>query len=482
MTVRTSPSKRRLSELARHLVLPSGIKTTGFPPVCKLGHAIGINWDPWQEGLLTGMLGKRADGLYAAGTGGVALSICRQTGKTFTIGSLAICLAALTPGMKILWTAHRIRTASETFNSLAGVCENGPLKGMVDHVRRANGQQEIGFRNGARILFGAREQGFGRGFDNISLEVFDEAQILTERALSDMEPATNTAKNPLIVYMGTPPRPEDPGDVFTHLRKQALDGTDGIMYVEFSADRDAKPDDRAQWAKANPSYPTRTGEGAMLRMLSSLGPDTFRREALGIWDETEVKAAISPQQWEKTTVPGKPEDATPAIGIDMTPDRSALAIGCCWRKGDTAHVQLVRYEDPHTKGTEWAVQWVADRWSKLSAVVIDAQSPAMTLLPDLQAARVRVTVTRTLDLARACGHFTDMLAAGKLTHRPDSDQPALAQAVKGATTRPVGPAGAFAWNRRDRDTDISPLMAVTLAIHGAWTSKRHPGRKQEMWS
>ena len=76
--------------------------------------------------------------------------------------------------------------------------------------RRANGQQEIVFVNGSRIMFGTRENGFGRGFDSVDIEVFDEAQILTERALDDMIPATNAAHNPLIVYMGTPPKPSDP--------------------------------------------------------------------------------------------------------------------------------------------------------------------------------------------------------------------------------------------------------------------------------
>lgn len=65
--------------------------------------------------------------------------------------------------------------------------------------RRANGQQEIVFINGSCIMFGARKNGFGRGFDSVDIEVFNEAQILTERALGDMIPTTNAAHDPLIV-------------------------------------------------------------------------------------------------------------------------------------------------------------------------------------------------------------------------------------------------------------------------------------------
>lgn len=38
------------------------------------------------------MLGKRADGLYAAGVGCVVVSICRQVGKTFLIGTMIVML------------------------------------------------------------------------------------------------------------------------------------------------------------------------------------------------------------------------------------------------------------------------------------------------------------------------------------------------------------------------------------------------------
>jgi hypothetical protein len=70
-------------------------------------------------------------------------------------------------------------------------------------------------------------RGFGRGFDEVDVEVFDEAQILTEKALEDMVAATNQSRHPhgaLLFFMGTPPRPVDPGEAFTERRKEALSG------------------------------------------------------------------------------------------------------------------------------------------------------------------------------------------------------------------------------------------------------------------
>ena len=75
-----------------------------------------------------------------------------------------------------------------------------------------------------------------------------------------------------------------------------------MVYIEFSADRDADTADREQWAKANPSYPSRTKPAAMLRMLKNLGEDSFRREALGIWDEQASMRAIDQTSWDESTV------------------------------------------------------------------------------------------------------------------------------------------------------------------------------------
>ncbi len=325
----------------------------------------------------------------------------------------------------------------------------------VENIRRANGQQEIGFRNGSRILFGAREQGFGRGFDGIDQIVFDEAQILTERALDDMVPSTNTAANPLIVMIGTPPKPGDPSEIFQGKRQTALAGTDrDLLYVEFSAPRGSSLDDRDAWAAANPSYPQRTSETAIARMRAMLSDDSFRREALGIWDKTDIKHAIDPQQWEQAGVDERRDGGAVSFAIDMPPDRASIAIGACMKyKDKSAHVELARFESTGQNGLAWVIDWIAERWPRTCSVIIDAQSPATVLVQDLKQRGVRVTLTNSTDMGQACGRFTDMLRDGTLHHL--NGQEALDIAVKGATKRNIGQSGAFGWNKRTADVDIS---------------------------
>jgi hypothetical protein len=67
------------------------------------------------------ILAKRADGKYAATIGGTGLSIPRQVGKTFLVGAIVFALCLLCPNLTVIWTAHRLRTAEETFGEDAGL-------------------------------------------------------------------------------------------------------------------------------------------------------------------------------------------------------------------------------------------------------------------------------------------------------------------------------------------------------------------------
>lgn len=472
---------RRLSDIAAILVWPDAdAVASDFQRIRRVASRMGVTYDAWQEGLLWILFSRDANGRYCCGQGGLTVSSCRQIGKTFTLGTAFFVKCMLSPGLKVIWTAHHTRTSDETFADMCTLAQMPAVARHIDHIRRANGQQEIVFANGSRIMFGARENGFGRGLHGADVEVFDESQILTDRALSNMIPVMNTSPDPLAVFLGNPPKPGDPSDVFAAKRRQARAGNvTGMAYVELSAPRDCDSDDRDAWAKANPSYPLRTGEDSIIRMRQLLPEDDFRREALGIWDETGSAGVISRDTWDATSVPARRDGGTVSFGIDMPPDRGEISIGACMRYPDgTAHVELVECRSTHEHGSMWAVDWLAERWPRTAAVVIDTQSPALSLLPDLRARHVKVTVTGARELGQATGRMLDMLSARTVTHLPDTAQPALADAALAVTLRPVGHGGLTAWQRAGIDVDISPLVACTLALHGAFTSKRHPGRRQ----
>jgi phage terminase large subunit-like protein len=462
----------RLSELARHVVLPSGIDSTGWPAVRDQCAEWGIDFDEWQDGLGRAVLGKRADGIYAATVGGIVLSIPRQVAKTFIVSRLLFALCVLFPGLRVLWTAHHNRTITNTFRSLQSFARRAKVAPHIAHngIRTANGEQEIRFKNGSIIMFGAREQGFGRGFDEVDVEVFDEAQILTEKALEDMVAATNQARHPhgaLLFYMGTPPRPTDPGEAFTLKRTKALSGkAEGMVFVEFSADRDASPDDREQWAKANPSFPHRTPLESMLRLRENLpSEEAWMREALGIWDSVASRRVIDAVTWNARLDEFSLPVERLAISVDVNPDNTRASVSMAGQRSDGDwHVEL----DEQRESVGWVVPWIKKRCENndIRAVVIDGASPAAALIEPLAAEKITVTVMGARDMAQACGSFYVGAVEGWLHH---IGQPQMNAALGEARKRPL--VGAWGWDRAKSTSDITPVVAATAALWGARTAE-----------
>jgi hypothetical protein len=84
---KTKPGPRKLSDVAKHLVAPTDITSTGWPAVEKTCvEKLGIEFDDWQDGAGRLILAKRKDGHLAAMVDGVGLSLCRQVGKTYFVG------------------------------------------------------------------------------------------------------------------------------------------------------------------------------------------------------------------------------------------------------------------------------------------------------------------------------------------------------------------------------------------------------------
>ncbi|MDU0349719.1 terminase, partial [Actinomyces sp. MRS3W] len=454
----TSPGRQfepHLSTIAKHLILPEGIVSTGWPAVEARCKRMGLDFDRWQADLGRAILAKREDGQYAAGVGGVQLSMPRQVGKTYTLGAITFALATLYPDLLMLWTAHRSRTADETFESMRGLALREQTAPFVERVRQANGQQSIHFHNGSRLLFGARESGFGRGFAKVDILIFDEAQILTERALDDMIPSTNAAPNALVLRAGTPPKPTDPSEPFAEFRRSALAGdlTDGL-YVELGADDEAAVDDRRQWRKANPSYPRRTPESSILRMKRQLGAVSFRREGLGIWDRDTITAtAIDEADWKACLVGAEdvPAGARWCAALRFSVDGSVLALARAGAvrtgRGKTGpvHVELVGLR-PMSDGVAWAAGWVARHADRLAQIVVEGRSGAGDMADRLRSAGVpaKAIITPSAQDAAAAHAMADAaIREHSMTHLADDE---LAAEVAVATRRRIGRNGGFGWS------------------------------------
>lgn len=462
----TKSGTRRLSDVAKHLVAPRDIVATGWPDVratCR--DKMGVTFDDWQDGAGRLMLAKRADGHLAAMIDGVGLSLCRQVGKTYLVGATVFALCINNPGLLVIWSAHHARTHGETFLAMQGFAKRPKVSAHVSQVYTGSGDEEIRFHNGSRILFGARERGFGRGIPGVDVLIFDEAQILSDKALANMLATMNTSSFGLQLYIGTPPKPDDMSESFTRMRTQALAGTltDGA-WIEFGAQDDADGDDRAQWRKANPSFPKRTPAQSMLRLKRKLAGADWRREGLGIWDSASVgRSLFPPGRWTELEdhESSIPDGAARVFAVDLSWSREWAHIAEAGVREDGL-VDVGRRAKVEPGEVKGYLESRVRRYAPLAIVVQGASAPVASLVPELESLGLPLHTINGSDVAKATGNFYDALTAGRIRHRGEGASTDMNESLSTAVPRSLG--DGWAIDRKKSPTDVAGLVAVVEAL------------------
>ena len=440
-------------------------RRNSWEDVADLAAGFGVALDPWQETVLQAAMAERTDGTWAARQ--VAISAPRQNGKSEIIVARALAGILLFNEQTIIVSAHQQDTAREVFGRILGILEQYPaLESRVESVMRAVNREYIRFKTGQSIRFKARSTGSGRGFSCDCL-LLDEAQILSPSAWSAILPTMSARPNPQAWLLGTPPTENDDGEVFERMRAIGLEGKEHrVAYLEWSADREDPIDDPETWAKANAAYGTRISHEAVATELASMSEEQFRLERLGIWNEMGSHVpVISAADWRKLQSAGPQSDTPPvALGVDMNHGQQ-ISVAAAWVVEDAIHVEEV------WAGTDVAaaVAWIVSAAGRRIEVVIDDVSPASQMIPTLTTRRVKVKRTNARDMAKACLSFETRAASGALSH---AGQPTLTGAVAGARKRPIGDAGGWGWDRRDATVSIHPLVAATLALLSATSTRR----------
>lgn len=460
----TPASTPRLSEFAREFVFPKNISMTVWPRVESKGRELGLGFDWWQSQLGTVCLGYDEHGKYVATVGGIGLSIPRQVGKTYFVLALLIILCILFPGFQVVWTSHHLRTTNKTLTTARGMARRKKIAPHVRAVRTSHGEGQVEFVNGSMIMFGARSQGFGRGFDEIDVEVFDEAQILDTKALEDMIAATNQARHEhgaLLFFMGTPPRPTDPSEAFKVRRQKALDGrAKNAIWLEIGADPDSAADDRVQWPLMNPSFPKRTPAESVERLRENLADDdSWNREGRGIWDPLDPNSgAFPPVVWyrQKLDDVGRLSEPVAAVDAVVGLKQSAALVICGVTDGQQV-VHVARHEPESSQGfVDEVVKILKPRG--IRSVALDMYGENQNLVPLFEAAGFTVHQLNQGDMRNACTGFSDALINRNVWHR---NQAPLNRAVTGSGARKTD--AGLVYSQLKSTTDQTPLRAAAVA-------------------
>lgn len=509
----------------------------------------GWEMDPVQVAAAADLSSFDAKGKWVSLESGVVEA--RQNGKT------AGCVLPVTlfdlfhlPKDRICWTAHRFKTARDTFEALfgsddaPGLIDRAPEYGRkIRQIRRGHGEEAVLLKSGATLDFLARENaGTGRGIGGKRV-VLDEALILKGGLIGGLLPTLSArsgrAQGAHVNYAASAAFALPESDYLHGLvrRGRYAKPSDRLIWLEWCAPGgwgtnpcDLK-DDCPHDGQLGCRYPlcqlgmdcphTISAPGCCLddmamiqRANHALGgritvqyvkderqamanlPREFGRERLG-WHE-EAPIIETPNGVDltrfgslavETLTPPQDYDQA-AIVVDMPPDRSEVNIAVAWvavdaRTGDEQPAVMV-----HTlPGTKWkgdddkwstAVEYIAGLpgdnenfglTDKLDMVeiAIQASGPAGSLIAPLNARgrdaspEWEVKALSAQECAQAVGHWRDGVKDGTFWHL---GQKSLLDAQGVATLKKSG--DALMWERDDL-SNISPLIAATLALHRLFT-------------
>jgi hypothetical protein len=469
----------------RILTSPPRLSSSGVEAV-ELAALAGLELDPWQQLVLDHALGEREDGRWSSFE--IGLIVSRQNGKGSILEARELAGLFLFNERLILHSAHEFKTAQEAFLRIRDLIDGHPdFRRRIKRVTNNTFEVGIELTTGQRLRFVARSGGSGRGFSG-DLIVLDEAYNLPETVIDALMPTLSARPNPQIWYTSSAPDKDiAPCMPLARMRRRALAGSaDGLTYMEWSAEvcsdtcGDActehdDPGSPASWAKANPALGIRITPEHVSREHDSMGARGFARERLGVGnypsESGDLWAVIPEGVWrDLNDAESRPDDDERILfGLDATPGGTHAAIGVAGTREDRlGHIELI----DHRRGTGWIVDRAVElkeRWAAL--FVVDPRGPAGFLIPDLEAAGVEVMKTSSQDVGAA----TDGLIAAcgvaegddpTIRFRP---HPSLDAAVAGADVKPLG--DGRKWDRRSPSTDISPLVAVTLARWGLATAE-----------
>lgn len=426
---------------------------------------LGLPLLPWQQQVVdvalevdpaTGRLAYRE----------VVVTVPRQAGKTTLLLAVMTWRAVTWPNQRITYTAQSGKDARLKWeDDHVPLLERSPFAEMFT-VRKTNGSEAIRWRNGSlhTVISPTDTAGHGTQCD---LGVVDEAFHLADHRLEQgLKPAMVTRDQPQLWVISTA------GTSSSYYLKAKVErgrdavrdkATCGMAYFEWSAEPEDDPTDPATWRRCIPSlgHMPNVTEDVIAAEQRSMEPAEFERAYLNRWTLQAFASKIPGRSWDAALSDTSPEPIDATFAVDIAPDRSAGSIVVC--DGSTFELADRR------QGTDWIIPRCIELWDRYQPVafVADAVGPAAAIVPELEAAGVRVHVTNSTDMATACGRFYDAIVNRSVHH---TGQPDLTTAVAGAATRKLG--DRWAWSRSSSSVDISPLVAATLALWGAQTLER----------
>lgn len=459
---------------------------------------------PWQRYVMDVALELDSEGLPAYHT--VILVVMRQNGKTELLLPLMTHRATgWGDNQRILYTTQTASKAREKWQDIhVKRLQESPLAPMFTTRLRLN-QEAMMWANGSMWSPGAATAKTGGTGDTLNLGVIDEAWSRPDnRTEVGMRPAMLTQQNrQLWVCSMVPGASRASGIDSMYLRQKMAVGrrlveqgnTSGIAYFEWSAEEGLDPADPATWWSCMPALGTREEVNNRVRTITeanvradfeSMDLTDFCAEYLGWWpqDKKPMWRFIRETTWEGLKDEHSQIDGRLAFGVDISPERRHAAIAVAGKRADGDwHIETIEPGGRIPADVD-DIDWLIPRLKELIdthnplSVCLDAKSPGRSLFTPLSLwmsknhPNIAIDTPNGLEIAAACSRFFDATGqvggpgtenAIRVRH---INQRSLNAAVAVASKMTSPTNGTFVYARTGGAGNLTPLYAVTLAMHG----------------
>ena len=462
-------------------MLSGEVADTDGGDAAELIRRMGMDLFPWERDVLSCWCS--IDGAGNPSYSSCGLSVPRQNGKNAILEAFEL-YELVAAGWHVLHTAHRVKTSKKSFQRLVRYFtdrRHPDVHSLVENIRYTNGEEGIYLSNGGSVEFSARSRAGARGFDDINLVVFDEAQDLTDDQLNAImyTLAASSTGERVMVFTGTPPDPGSPGEVFGRTRAAALSGREqGSCWHEWSvAELPAKgssfEDLLDDVYAANPSMGYTLSEDFTAKEFAKASLDGFARERLGWWSAARANAAVDPALWEAAARDAAPDLSggyKKAFGVKFSADGSQVALSvCALPDGGPPHVELVG-QASLAEGVGWISEYLERAEPTTAAVALDGRNGMEALLDRLRGAypRQAVMVPGTRGVVAAASLLDGALRDRAVTRFADPGQAALDHSALSSVKRPIGSDGGWGFGGEDS----AAIESASLALWAAKNTRR----------
>ncbi len=434
--------------------------------------------DEWQRFCIRGMLSEDSSARLCALV--ALLIVPRQNGKGTILEVVELYALFVLELPLILHTAHLTETSADHMNRLWAAIQSDPELASQCHMVRSKGSEAIERRcpDGrlCEIRFRTRSKKGGRG-GSPQMIVFDEALYLTSEQMSALVPSlsaqTMAEDVPILIFASSAPLGESE---VLHSNRAAIQRGDmpEAFYAEWSCElpelgpeadlatrvRALVADPEALW-EANPGAGIRINPDwcRTVEQATMANPEAWAIERFGVVFSADGDSGVIPANSWTVCRDATSEIDRGRIALAVGPGGSWAAIGLAGEREDgSLHLEVVR----HAMGTDWVLEAARAGVDRFGPLLVDAYGPTMAVLTELEQAGVEVEQLDLTGVKRACAELQHDVKNCRVRHL---GQPELDSAVAGVGIRTVGEGWVF--SAKASAVDVSPLLAVTLAAHGA---------------